>query len=266
VAAVTIATLGCLFGPPRTEAQTLTLEITNGGVTLLARDVSIRDILRQWAHISGTHIVNLDAAPADRVSLQLSDVPERQAMSVLLRDVGGYILGTGWTAVGTPRIERVFIVPLRSVTPAHTGAATAAASSTTDDVADIPQTSASTVPDAPFVLNGSDVPNTPTLAVELEASADTSAATFGGTPEVTSAATGAPRAPANIAAQSSGAPDDGLAGYLKVQQELLRKLEQERAATPFGAGAGTERPGEISPVPQLPGPRAPLPVDPASVK
>jgi hypothetical protein len=74
--------------PARAE---LRLGFGDGRVTLVARDVSVQQILAEWAKIGGTQIVNLDRISAAPVTLQLDGIPERQALEVILRSVAGYV-------------------------------------------------------------------------------------------------------------------------------------------------------------------------------
>ena len=67
------------------------LQFRDGRVTLVARDVSVRQILTEWAKVGGTEILNLERVSAVPVTLQLDAVPERQALEVILRSVAGYV-------------------------------------------------------------------------------------------------------------------------------------------------------------------------------
>lgn len=83
-----VLVLMCVATPARSE---LKLGFREGRVTLVARDVSVRQILAEWAKIGGTRVVNLDRISAAPVTLQLDAVPERQALEVILRSVAGYV-------------------------------------------------------------------------------------------------------------------------------------------------------------------------------
>lgn len=69
----------------------LTLTIQNGRVTLEARDVTVRQILAEWSRLGQTRIVNGDKVPGGTVTLKLVNMPETQALDILLRGVGGYM-------------------------------------------------------------------------------------------------------------------------------------------------------------------------------
>jgi hypothetical protein len=89
------------------HAQThLTVNIVDGRVSLLAQNVSLRAILREWTNANGTTFVNADRLPDTLVSLQLTNLPQREALATLLRGVSGYVVGQG---AGGP--DRIVILP-----------------------------------------------------------------------------------------------------------------------------------------------------------
>ena len=73
------------------RAAELKLEFHAGRVNLIARDVSVRQILAEWAKVGGTQIVNMDRVSAAPVTLQLEGVSERQALEAILRSTAGYL-------------------------------------------------------------------------------------------------------------------------------------------------------------------------------
>src|SRR5436305_554406 len=72
----------------RAEVQ---ITIHNGRVTLVARDATLRQILAEWARVGQTKIVNAERVPGAGITLQLTDVPEVQALDILLRSLSGYM-------------------------------------------------------------------------------------------------------------------------------------------------------------------------------
>ena len=88
---VLISTLALLvvFALPA-EAQ-LSLQISNGRVTLDAKNVPARQILSEWARIGGTKIVGGDKVTGAPLTLKLADMPEKQALEVILRNVAGFM-------------------------------------------------------------------------------------------------------------------------------------------------------------------------------
>ena len=69
----------------------LTLEFRDGRVTLIARDVSIRQILTEWARVGETQIGNAEQMSTAPVTLQLEDVPEALALDTILLSAAGYV-------------------------------------------------------------------------------------------------------------------------------------------------------------------------------
>jgi hypothetical protein len=67
------------------------LEIRSGLVTLDAKDATLREIMAEWARVGQTRVVNAERAPGGPVTMQLTDVPERQALETLFRSAAGFI-------------------------------------------------------------------------------------------------------------------------------------------------------------------------------
>jgi hypothetical protein len=74
------------------QASHVSLVIDGRGVTLDARDAPLRDILAEWSRVGGTKVMNAETLDPRPVTISLSGVGERQALDILLRDIGGYIL------------------------------------------------------------------------------------------------------------------------------------------------------------------------------
>jgi len=81
--------LGCAAS---TNAQAVSLKFNNGRVSLNAQEASVRTILAEWARVGGTRMVNHERIPGAPVTLELTDVPERQALDILLRTAAGYVV------------------------------------------------------------------------------------------------------------------------------------------------------------------------------
>ena len=75
-------------------AADLQLSLRNGRVTLVARDVTVREILAEWARVGQTTIVNGETLAGGPIALEFVDVPERAVLDVLLRSAGGYVAAT----------------------------------------------------------------------------------------------------------------------------------------------------------------------------
>jgi hypothetical protein len=108
-----------LLGTADTQAQTLALRLDGGRVTLEAHLVSVGEILGEWARIGGATIVNGDKVGGGPVTLHLVDVPEREALETVLREVSGYILTERRPdSVGASSFGRILILPV-SLGPAN---------------------------------------------------------------------------------------------------------------------------------------------------
>lgn len=100
-------------------AGDMKLLIHDGRVTLEARDVTVRQILAEWARVGQTNIVNGDKVQGGTVTLQLVNVPERQALDILLRSVGGYMAAPRSVAApATSSYDRILV--LAKTTPLAT--------------------------------------------------------------------------------------------------------------------------------------------------
>ena len=82
---------GVLLAPLSTARAEVHLIIRDGHVDLDARDATVRQILNEWARVGQTRIVNVEGITGAPVTLQLSNVPEAQALEILLRSVSGYM-------------------------------------------------------------------------------------------------------------------------------------------------------------------------------
>jgi len=106
----------CSAGPA--AAQALSIEFHDGQVRLIAENVPVGRILAEWTRVGGTRIVNGERIPGGPVSLQLVDVPERQAIEVVLRGAAGYMVAAReTTAPGSSMFDRIMVLPTTSRAP-----------------------------------------------------------------------------------------------------------------------------------------------------
>jgi hypothetical protein len=73
------------------RAAGLELSIADGKVTLDAQDVTIRQILTEWARVGNTRIVNVERLEGGPVTIKFEGLPEKQALDIILRSVPGYV-------------------------------------------------------------------------------------------------------------------------------------------------------------------------------
>jgi hypothetical protein len=100
------------------------LTMQGGRVSLVAKDATVRQILTEWARVGHTKIVNVERVPGGPVTLELINVPEAQALDVLLRTLSGYITAPRPVeAADLSRFDRIIIMPtLASARPATASA------------------------------------------------------------------------------------------------------------------------------------------------
>ncbi len=72
-------------------AAGLELSIQDGMISIDAQNVTIRQILTEWARVGKTRIVNVERLGGGPITIKLDRVPEKQALEVILRAVPGYI-------------------------------------------------------------------------------------------------------------------------------------------------------------------------------
>src|SRR5207245_10479974 len=95
-----------------------------GRVSIVAKDATVRQILTEWARVGQTKIVNVDRIPGGPITLELTNVPESQALDVLLRALSGYITAMRPVeAANLSHFDRIIIMPtLASARPAPSSA------------------------------------------------------------------------------------------------------------------------------------------------
>ena len=73
------------------RAASLTLSVRDGLVSLDAQDVTLRQILTEWARVGRTRIINVERVAGGPITLKLNAVPEKQALDIILRTIPGYM-------------------------------------------------------------------------------------------------------------------------------------------------------------------------------
>jgi hypothetical protein len=92
-------------------AGELTVQIANGRATVIAKDVPVRQILAEWARVGNTRVVNGEKVMGGPITLELINVPEKEALDVLLRSAAGYMAAPRpATVAGASQFDRVIIL------------------------------------------------------------------------------------------------------------------------------------------------------------
>src|SRR5215510_13622679 len=88
------------------------VQLRDGRVSIVAKDATIRQILTEWARVGQTKIVNVERIPGGPMTLELTNVPEQQALDLLLRSVSGYMTAPRPVAVANlSQFDRVVVMP-----------------------------------------------------------------------------------------------------------------------------------------------------------
>jgi hypothetical protein len=107
-----LALLIVAFAVAPCRAGALQLSIQDGKVSIDAQDVTIGQILTEWARVGKTRIVNVERLSGGPVTIKLDAVPERQALEIVLRAVPGYIAAPRATFVANAsQYDMILIMP-----------------------------------------------------------------------------------------------------------------------------------------------------------
>ena len=121
----------CAFGVvaliARPAAAEVRVTIDPGGrVTVSAKNATIGQILAEWARVGQTKIVNPERAGGGVLTIELTNVPEVEAIGIILRSAGGYVLAPRRAEMANASLyDRILILPQSSpVSAARPAAAT----------------------------------------------------------------------------------------------------------------------------------------------
>lgn len=96
-------------------ADSLQISFRDGRVTLDAQDVTVRRILTEWARLGKTQIVNAERITGGPITLKLENLPEKQALEIILRTVPGYMALPRQTLVAdASQYDRILLMPTTS--------------------------------------------------------------------------------------------------------------------------------------------------------
>lgn len=101
-----------------TASADVHITMADGKVTVSAKDATISQILNEWARVGHTRIVNGERLPSAPVSIELTNLPEAQALDTVLRSASGYLAAP--RAVAMPNAsayDRIFVLATSSGTP-----------------------------------------------------------------------------------------------------------------------------------------------------
>src|SRR5262245_45158507 len=96
-----------------TASADVQVSMQNGRVTIVAKDATLRQILTEWARVGQTKIVNVERVPGGPITLELRDLPEDQALKILLRPISGFMTAPRTSvATGSASVfDRIIVLP-----------------------------------------------------------------------------------------------------------------------------------------------------------
>jgi hypothetical protein len=95
--------------PLRAEVR---ISMENGKVTLKANNATVREILAEWARAGHARIINGERVTGGPMTIELTNVPEGQALDIILRSVAGYMAAPRATAEANASMyDRIMILP-----------------------------------------------------------------------------------------------------------------------------------------------------------
>ena len=96
----------------RPAAADVQLTINGGRVSLSAKNATVSQILAEWARVGQTKIVNAERVSGGPLTLELTNVPEAEAIEIVLRSAGGFLLAPRRVeSANTSRFDRILILP-----------------------------------------------------------------------------------------------------------------------------------------------------------
>jgi len=108
------------------------LTIQDGRVSIVAKDATVRQILTEWARVGQTKVVNVERIPGGPQTIELTNVPEAEALDVLLRSISGFIAAPRTTpaGAGASQFDRIVVMPTAAAPRAPVSAAAASVTPT----------------------------------------------------------------------------------------------------------------------------------------
>jgi hypothetical protein len=88
------------------------ISIHDGRVSLSAKDATVRQILTEWARVGRTQIVNVERISGGPITIEFNNVPEQEALDMLLRSVSGYMVASRAVVISDASLfDRVIVMP-----------------------------------------------------------------------------------------------------------------------------------------------------------
>jgi hypothetical protein len=110
---LTLALAGCVWLALGSQAAAdVRISIREGRVSLSARDATVRQILTEWARVGRTQIVNVERIAGGPITIELTNVPEAEALDMLLRSLSGYMVAPRAAVIADASyFDRIIVMP-----------------------------------------------------------------------------------------------------------------------------------------------------------
>jgi hypothetical protein len=120
----TVSAAVLLAGAPASADVQVTMQ--DGKVSVVAKDATLRQIMSEWARVGQTKVVNVERIPGGPLTLELKNVPEDQALDILMRPLSGYMAAP--RALRSPNLskfDRILVMPTVAAARTSTTASSA---------------------------------------------------------------------------------------------------------------------------------------------
>jgi hypothetical protein len=125
VMAMVAAALAIGVAPAAADVR---VSMRDGRVTVIAKEATLRQILAEWARVGQARIVNGEQVAGGPMTIELTDVPERQALDILMRSIGGYLAAPRATALPNASFfDRIIVLPTAAAPRSATAGSSAPA-------------------------------------------------------------------------------------------------------------------------------------------
>ena len=117
--------LGVIAAATTASAQ-VQLTMQGGHVTLIARNATVRQILAEWERVGQTKVVNGERVQGGALTLELTNMPEQQALDIILRSVSGVLFAprTELAAGSVSAFAQIILMPPSVAPPPSSSPAT----------------------------------------------------------------------------------------------------------------------------------------------
>lgn len=111
---LTVAVAVWTFLPSSAFAD-VRVSVQDGLVTVVAKDATVRQIMAEWARVGHAQIVNAERLTGGPMTIELTNMPEAQALDTLLRTAAGYLAAPRAVyAANLSRFDRIVVMATSS--------------------------------------------------------------------------------------------------------------------------------------------------------